>query len=198
MPASAVVLAGGLGRRLGLDKALLRLDDRTLLVRAVAVCSLLSDDVQVVGRPSLAPDVPPVRLTPDTFPGAGPLGGLHAGLIGARHELVICAACDYPFLSSALLRLLLDHGTGRDAAVPLVGDTPHVLVAVYSRQILPAVEARLRARSYRVRSLLEDLDVSWIDEPEVRSIDPDLHSLLNVNTPQDWVRAQALAGHAPA
>jgi molybdopterin-guanine dinucleotide biosynthesis protein A len=142
----------------------------------------------------LPSDSPPARLIADTFSGAGPLGGLHDGLLADRHDLDACTACDYPFLSPALLRLLLDHAAGRDAVVPIAGATPHVTQGVYARKILPAVESRLRGHSYRLRDLLGDLDVCWIDETELRAVDPDLRSLLNVNTPHDWERALAIFG----
>jgi molybdopterin-guanine dinucleotide biosynthesis protein A len=192
---SVVILAGGRSMRMGVgaDKANLRLDGRTLLARTVDVVSELSDDVQIVGREGLPADCPPVRRTADVVAGAGPLGGLHAGLAGARHDRVLGVACDYPFLSAAVVRLLVERSAGHDAAVPRLESTLHVTQAVYSRALLPQIEARMRAARYRLRDLLDGCNVCIVDEAELRAVDPDLRSLLNVNTPQDWQRAVALA-----
>jgi molybdopterin-guanine dinucleotide biosynthesis protein A len=51
----------------------------------------------------------------------------------------------------------------------------------------------MRAARYRLRDLLDGCNVCIVDEAELRAVDPDLRSLLNVNTPQDWQRAVALA-----
>jgi molybdopterin-guanine dinucleotide biosynthesis protein A len=190
---SAIILAGGRSRRFGRDKALLRLDGHTLLARTATTLACFSDDILVVGRTDLPADCPSARLVQDDVKDAGPLGGLHAGLLGARHELVLCTACDYPFLSPAVLRLLLGRSAGHDAAVPLAGRALHVTQVACSRRILPAVEECLRRHRYRLRDLFSGLDVGWLEEAEVRTVDPELRSLLNVNTPAEWEQATQVA-----
>lgn len=196
MACSAVILAGGRSRRMGSegDKALLRLGGRTLLARIVETLFAITDDIQVVGRAALPADCRPVRLTADIIPGSGPLGGLHAGLRSAGHDVVFCTACDYPFLSADLVRLLVHHAPGRAAVVPRVQSVAHVTQAVYVRDLLPRIEAQLEERRYRLHDLLSGLDIRWVEEAELRAVDPDLRSLLNVNTPEDWLRAQEYIG----
>jgi len=179
---------------MGRDKALLEIHGRTLLGRTVEILSGITEDIQVVGRSSLPADCPPTRLTADIAASAGPLGGLHAGLRCAVHDLVICTACDYPFLSPAVLLLLAERAAGHDAAVPRVAATAHVTQAVYSSRLLPAIEAQLAAGHYRVQDVLTGHRVGWVDEAELRPLDPDLRSLMNVNTPEDWEQALVLAG----
>jgi molybdopterin-guanine dinucleotide biosynthesis protein A len=78
---SVVVLAGGASRRMGTNKALLRVDEgETLIARVVSNMAALSDDLIVVSNtPELYADLP-VRQVGDIYPGSGPLAGLHAGL----------------------------------------------------------------------------------------------------------------------
>jgi len=113
-----VVLAGGQSRRMGRDKALLRLDDgRTLLERTVRVLRTMGlDDVLLsVSSPeralALRTTVPAVAALPivaDDTPGRGPLGGLAAALRARPGHAVLLVACDLPHLDSHALRLVVD------------------------------------------------------------------------------------------
>lgn len=106
-PIAAAVLAGGASRRLGSDKALLRLfGGRPLLQVAVEKLAEVSDEVLVVtGTPDRyrSMDVA-ASLISDRWPGLGPLTGIHAALRAAAAEYVLIIACDMPFLDIGLLR----------------------------------------------------------------------------------------------
>jgi molybdopterin-guanine dinucleotide biosynthesis protein A len=60
---------------------------------------------------------------------------------------------------------------------------PQVLLAVYPRAVLPSIEGRLREGRRDPRSLLEVAPVRYIDEAQLRQVDPELRSFINVNTP---------------
>jgi len=113
-----VVLAGGQSRRMGRDKALLRLDDgRTLLERTVRVLRTvgLDDVVLSVSSPEralalreAAPSVAALPVVADDAPGRGPLGGLAAALRARPGHAVLLVACDLPHLDGHALRLVVD------------------------------------------------------------------------------------------
>jgi molybdopterin-guanine dinucleotide biosynthesis protein A len=189
---SAIVLAGGRSERFGQDKALLPIAGRSLLARTIDVLAGLSADIQVVGRAPLPDDCTGVRVTADVVAGAGPMGGLYSGLLGARHHLVFCVGCDYPLLKQEMVELLIARASDHESAVPLVASTPHVTQAVYTRSCIPALEEHIRDSRLRLRGLLVDLSVRWVEEEELRRTDPDLSSLLNVNTTEEWERALSL------
>ena len=70
--------------------------------------------------------------------------------------------------------------------VPIVNAIPQVLFAVYPRAILPLIEERLQAGRRDPRSLLDIASVDYIDEAQLRGIDPQLRSFVNMNTPEDY------------
>ncbi len=131
-----VVLAGGQSRRMGRDKALLRLDDgRTLLERTVRVLRTvgLDDVVLSVSSPEralalreAAPAVAALPVVVDDAPGRGPLGGLAAALRARPGHAVLLVACDLPHLASHALRLVVDaYGRGQPsppALLPAAGE----------------------------------------------------------------------------
>jgi molybdopterin-guanine dinucleotide biosynthesis protein A len=181
---SAAVLAGGMSSRLGFPKALLRLGTgRTLIEDTVAKLRRLSDDVLVVANDAVF-DVPGARRVGDLVPGAASLGGIYTAIALARHERVVVVGCDMPFLSVRLLSHLVSLSAGPDVVVPRIDGYPEPLHAVYGRTCLPAIEPRLRAGQLKIIGFYDEARVRYVDEPELRLIDPELRSFRNVNTPE--------------
>ncbi len=190
---SSVLLAGGQSWRMGRDKSQLVLGGETLVARAARVLGALSDDLIVVTNtrePFAGLDV---RLTGDVIPGGGALSGIHAGLAAARHESALVVACDMPFLSLALLRHMALLAPGYDAVVPHWQGQVETLHAVYSRNCILAIEPILRRGGGRIIELYERIHVRYLEPEEIVRFDPDGLSFFNVNTPEDWTRAQELA-----
>lgn len=199
---SAAVLAGGASRRMGRDKALMTLDGRTLLERAIAAVASIADDTFVVGdrAPYHQFGIPVVA---DVFPGAGPLGGIATALRHASHEHVLVVACDMPFLSLPLLRAMAAQSRDYDVLVPVTSSSPgdpraastyETLHAIYGRAILPAIELRIGCGELRVVAALAGLAVRELPEAWLRTYDPALRSCVNANRPDDWEAAKALLG----
>lgn len=193
---TAVILAGGQSRRMGADKALLRVPSGgpTLIERVVAAAQAVAGDVVIVaedaGRlPSMA-----VRTVPDAIAGAGPLGGLMAGFAAARHADILALACDLPYLSVPLLRWMAALPRTWDALVPhlpsddnTVGWEP--LHAIYTRACLAPMRAALDRGDRQATAFYPAIDVRPLMAEEMRRHDPAGHSTISVNTPQAWAEA---------
>jgi molybdopterin-guanine dinucleotide biosynthesis protein A len=109
-----------------------------------------------------------------------------------RTPLAVATACDMPFVSTALLRALLALAAEVDAVVPVIGEQPEPLHAVYRPSCLPAIEAALAAGRKRLLAFFDAVRVRYVAEAELRRWDPELRSFLNVNWPDDLARARAL------
>ena len=192
---SGIVLAGGAGRRIGADKAVLEFGGRTLLEITVERLLEITDDVVVAcgrGRRAGWPELS-VPLVVDGVDNRGPLAGLAAGLNAISHEAAVVVACDMPFLNPALLKHIADRLDTHDALVPEVGGREHPLHGAYSKRCLPAVEVLL-ARGGSMRDLLDAVGTSVMPEDEVRAIDPEALSCFNINHAEDLERARSLWG----
>lgn len=184
------VLAGGEGRRFGGPKAGALVGGLSLLERAVATLrEVVADVVVVSSRP--VPEIG-VPVIPDRVAGAGPLGGLDAALRAARdrgYEGVLLVACDLPLLSGVVLGRVAEALGDHPAAAPerpTGGIEP--LCAAYRVSLLPTVEARLAQEDRSLHALFREargraVPATRIDAPE--------STFLNVNTPDDRVRAEA-------
>ncbi|MER3397895.1 MAG: molybdenum cofactor guanylyltransferase [Chloroflexota bacterium] len=195
MEVSGAVLAGGRGTRLGQDKALVEVGGESLLARVVGRLAQVCAEVLVVGRVTGPPLPAPARFVPDLIPGQAALGGLYTALSAAACPLVIVVACDMPFVEPTLLRFLLGlFGDGVDAVVPLVGQEPQPLHAVYSRTCAAAAATQVATGDLKVARLLQRLRVRYVAEAQLRVVDPELRSFFNINTPADLELARSLVG----
>ncbi len=135
----------------------------------------------------------------ESGPTLGPIAGVDAILaaLPPTIDAVVCVAGDMPFLAPALLEHLRDAAPGALALVPRVAGRAEPLLARYARAAAPVVAEQIAGGRYALVELLARLGagVVWIDEAELRTLDPDLRSMVNVNTPQDLAGIADLAAH---
>jgi molybdopterin-guanine dinucleotide biosynthesis protein A len=185
---------------MGRDKAWLEIDGVPLVERvARRLLPLASEIIFSANEPqafdALLARLPlPASLAVDVYPGAGPLAGLHAGILAARNDRVLAVATDMPFVDHQLVREMTAACRDADAVVPRLmakgfeEPQPEPLHAVYRKSCLPAIEAALTAGRRRMASFLQDIEVCYLDEDLLRQFDPELKSFRNVNTPEEWAR----------
>lgn len=183
---TALILAGGRATRLGgVDKRELVVEGRTIFARQ---CEVLVPRTAGLLVSSNRP-VPGHRTVADAVPGAGPLAGIAAGLAAAATPWLLVVAGDMPHISGALIELLCARAAeGADAVGIRIGGMPEPLLCLLRvAAARPVAEARLAAGRLKASRLLTDGDlrVAWIEEPELRAIDPELRGLFNVNEPAD-------------
>lgn len=175
------------------DKSRLILQGETLIARAIRTLAPLTDDlVLVTNTPEHFADLG-ARLVVDVIPGGGALSGVHAGLIAARHEWALIVACDMPFLNAGLLRYMAGLAAGHAVVVPHWQGELEALHAFYSRECLPAIEPILRRGGGRIVTFCEQVSARYVEPDEIARFDPSGLSFFNINSPEDWERAQALA-----
>jgi len=182
---SAIVLAGGKSRRLGLDKALLRLDGEWLLQRILDALATLSDDLLVVANDAGKLAHIGVRIVADAWRGDGPLVGIYTGLQAMRHDRGLFVACDMPFLNLGLLCYMVGLSGNFDVVIPRLGDEVEPLHAIYSRSCTPLVADALARGEHRVVSFFPQARVRYVEQPEVDAFDTQHRSFFNINTLAD-------------
>jgi molybdopterin-guanine dinucleotide biosynthesis protein A len=189
LKATGVVLAGGESRRMGRDKLRLMVGGKPLLARVCLALAPRCDEILVVGGCAPAG----ARHVPDLRPGRqGPLAGIEAGLLAARHRAVFVAAGDMPFLTGDLAGYLLGLLSGDvPAVVPDFGGSLHPVCAAYGHEVRPIVSAALDRGRRSVRELLEDLPgVRYVRQEELQRFGNPVLLLTNVNSPEDLDRAR--------
>ena len=194
---TAIILAGGMSRRLGRNKAVEPFRGEPLILRVIGRMKQVAKDIVVVandGRRIAELDLPEgVSSVVDRYPGKGSLGGIFTGLEAAKTSWAAFCACDMPFINPTLYRELLSRRDGSDAVVPLIAGRPEPIHAIYSRACLEPIRSKILADDLKIAGFFGDVNVSYLAEKEVRTIDPDLRSFFNVNTQADLEVAASLA-----
>ena len=205
MRLGALILAGGRSVRMGRPKEFLPFGAETMLGRAARQLAAACQPVLVLARDAdqVLPTLPATcaRLA-DERPDAGPLAGLAIGLreLQERHgfgadDALLLTGCDLPWLSAEAVHWLLQRLGAADLVMPQCGGTLHPLAAIYRLRTAAAVQSALATGAGTPRALLATCRAVVVDEPELRTFDPELRFLANINTPAD--HAAALSGRPP-
>lgn len=196
---TGILLAGGKSRRMGEDKRFLLVGGQRLYERSLATLQSLFHEVRIViaqDSQPIASDVPALR---DLVPDCGTLGGIYTGLKEAGTAHIFVVACDMPFLNAEVIRYLISLKDQADAVIARLRDGLQPTHAVYGRGCLPVLEEMVQTRRLKVQDCIghSSITVRLVEQEELREIDPEGHSFLNVNTPADLDTVRLLAKSHP-
>ena len=171
---TGVILAGGLGRRMGgIDTGLQELRGRPLVHWVVERLAPQVDELLINANQNGERYAAfGHRVVPDQIPDfAGPLAGLHAALSAAAHPLVATAPCDSPFLPADLISRLFSAltATGADLAVARTFDQPHPVFCLCRRDVLPHLTEYLAGGGRKIDrwyATLKVVEVAFDDEAD--------------------------------
>ena len=209
-----VVLCGGGSQRMGRDKAWLPFGKETMLQRVVRLAgevAPLSNVVAVASAEQELPKLPgEVRIVRDSIYDQGPLPAVIAGLraLFPTADAALVTSCDAPLLNPQVAAYLFDqlaglrpadNGQAPDAVVPTEPTRMYPLFGAYRTSCYSALEVamginQLTGRGASLHGALNAencVNVLRLPIDELRSIDPELHSLKNCNTPEEYQAALA-------
>ena len=179
---SAIVLAGGQGRRMGgVDKGLQPLRGRPMIEWVLERLAPQVSEVIVNANQNLERYAAyGHRVVRDEIGGfAGPLAGLHAGLKAAAHPLVVTVPCDSPFLPADLVSRLKESLRENHLAVAKTGDQPHPVFALMKREVRESLEAFLAQGGRKIDAWYAALKVVEV------SFDDEADAFRNINTREE-------------
>ncbi len=181
---------------MGQDKISLAIAGENLLNRTIKQLSQLTDEVILVlaqnqKNPTFE-SFPNVKVTTDLHSGRGPLIGIYSGMKISNDDYCIAVACDMPFLNTELLRYMMNIAPKFDAVIPRTGNEVEPLHAIYSKNCLKTIENMIENDDLKIRNLLEQVKVRYVEENEIKPFDPEYLSWFNINTPDDLRKAEII------
>jgi molybdopterin-guanine dinucleotide biosynthesis protein A len=189
---TGVILAGGRNSRFsGNNKALIPVAGKRILDRIYEVFTNLFDNILLVTNDPLQYVAWDFDIVTDVFPFRSALTGLHAGLFYITTPYAFFAACDIPFLKKEVIEILFDGlEPGIDIVIPETSKGVEPLFAIYSKRCFKPIEENLFIKSYKIQKIFQKVRVKKIPENILRTVDPNLTSFSNINTPEDLAKAE--------
>lgn len=190
----AVVLAGGQSRRMGFDKASVRVDGETQLERSCRLAATVAGQVFVSVRDPAAADAlrQRFRLIGDAPDAEGPLAGIVAALRSAPDAEWLVLACDLPRLDQATLQALARASDADVDSVALAIESerdpglPEPMCAIWRAPMIETIERQVVAGKFCARRCLLVAGARLVAPVTAQALD-------NMNTPEDLERLSASA-----
>ena len=189
---SAVILVGGEARRAnGQEKYFFTYDGKTFIERLIESLTLVVDEIILVARdPEQCKRfnaITGVRCITDIRTGTGPIGGLHAGTLAARGDLIFVSACDMPCVDPRVIAYLFNRIDSYDAAIP--SWSPEMLEPLHAVYRRTALIGYLEDHdSLSLRTMVRGLNTLYVPIDEIRAIDHELTTFTNINKIEDLER----------
>jgi molybdopterin-guanine dinucleotide biosynthesis protein A len=197
-PCTGVILSGGLNTRFdGAHKAFMRVGGRRIIDRLYDVFSDLFDEIILVtNHPEQFLNLD-LTIVTDIFNQRSSLTGIHTGLFYMKNPYAFFSACDTPFLKKELVEILVEHIEQKiDIIMPETSAGFEPLCAIYSKRCLKPAGDHLTANKLKIQWAFRSNRIKNIPENQLRSVDPELRSFFNINTPEDLARAEEMLAHS--
>ncbi len=195
------IVCGGRSSRMGQPKAWLPIGNTTMLAHITQIVGQIVRPVFVAAAPAMPlPALPEfVNIIYDRAEGRGPLNGLYEIMcaIGNQADAVYLSSCDVPFLNPRFIERVIASLGDYELCVPIAQSQKHPLAAVYRLSLLPAIEHQLGTGNARLSALTESGKARLLPEEAFADIDPELQSLRNLNSPEDYDRAMLQLARNP-
>jgi molybdopterin-guanine dinucleotide biosynthesis protein A len=186
---SAIILVGGEARRAnGQEKYFFSYQGKTFIERQIDALRGRVDEIVLVARDRAQCErfsrMNGVACTTDLRQGMGPVGGLHAGVLAVKGDLLFVSACDMPCVRPEVIEYLFSLIEGYDAVIPCWNPGMlEPLHAVYRREPLLRYFETHRGRS--LRALVRNLRSRYVPVENLRPFDPNLRTFTNINRPEE-------------
>lgn len=195
---TAVVLAGGRSSRMGQNKALLQLGQRTMIERVVDTLEEIFEEIIVVtDTPQVYKMLKDVKFINDRMDmeEKNSLIGLYSGLDESKNPYVFVVACDMPFLNRNVIKYMIDLLEDEDdVLIPFLDGHYQSLHAIYGKRCLPEFEKFLKSGQYKISRILEGVNVKQINKEDIIKKDPSLLCFENINTYEQYLQYKEAFG----
>lgn len=181
-----IILAGGKSRRMGENKAFLKLGKATFLdiiikkAKDFAFPQIIIVTNEAEKYSGLDLDV---EVVEDIYPDMGPLAGIYTGLVHTKYKINMVMPCDTPFVSKEFISELIKYKNKGNIIVPKYQEHLEPLIALYSKECINPIKILLDKNEKKVLKLFDLVETFYIDFKSNK------YDFLNINTPNDFKKA---------
>lgn len=191
---SGIILAGGKSTRMGENKSLLILNQKTVIERMVDLMESVFKEVIIITNTTSEYDFIDNPKYKDIYEHKGPLAGIHSGLTHSKTEKNFVISCDLPLMEQEMLKYILNFKTEKPITVCIANGYIQQLAGIYSKSVLPTIEELFKKCSveqkdgkrkiYSVQTLLNlvGAEILFAEELDIYKE----HMFFNMNNHEDY------------
>jgi len=174
---TAVILSGGKSIRMKQDKALVKINDKTLLNHQIDKLSPIFDEVIISANTSYNCNL---KIINDIDRDKGPIGGIYTTLQNINTEKAFIIAVDMPFVTENIIKKLIDNSNDFDITIPIIDEKTEPTCAIYSKSCISTIKKQLAENNYRLTDFIAICKTNYVSF----SLN-DLDYFKNLNYPED-------------
>jgi molybdenum cofactor guanylyltransferase len=185
----ALILAGGENKRIPVSKGFLEIQNKKIIERNIALLKGLFNQVMISTNTPEFYFYLGCPMVGDVLNDKGPMTGILSAFVSSEGSDLFVTACDMPYINAILIRYIAGKWDHRfDAVIPRYEQKTQPLFGIYSMRIAEKMEQSIKTGKRKLKDFLKEITVYYISEDEVRSIDPEGRSFVNINTIEDYKR----------
>lgn len=190
---TAIILAGGKSKRMGKEKALLHIGEKTIIEILVdKLKSFFPNIILSTNNPENFTFLK-IRIVEDFYKNVGPLGGIHAGLAESETNRNFIISCDLPLMSDEFINYICSYKTDKKIVVCKTGDYIEPTFGIYSKKIVDELEIILNLnlqyglspKDISIQNAIEKIGAEIIDATKLPFYNEDV--FYNMNTFEDYI-----------
>jgi len=192
---TGIILAGGKSSRMGVNKALLIMNGKSIIEHIVLLFKSIFGRVMLVTN---NPDdylFPGIEIFGDVYPGMGPLAGIHSGLVHSDTEKNFVISCDIPLINKEIIEYIIEFRTIHPITVVKAEGYIQQLCGIYNKSLAltadkilidnQTIENGSSKPKCKVMSLIDAAGAEIIESNNIPCYTEGL--FLNVNKPDDYL-----------
>lgn len=179
---AGVILAGGKSSRFGSNKALALVKGKPMIRHAMDMLETLFPEHLLVTNSPEEYSFTGWNITPDIYPGCGPLAGIHAALTRVKSEKIFVVGCDMPYIKAEVIRFICDrYDNNADAVIPETSNGLEPLHGLYHKNCIEQLSTDLQLGQRRVHQFFAKMKTVIIPWEQIALLDPEQTSFQNIN-----------------
>ncbi len=162
MQITGIILSGGQSTRMGTDKALIRVNGKTLLENAIAICKPFCSNILISSNHTKHGKFG-YKIIPDEIKNCGPLGGIYSCLNQSETDWNFVISVDAAFVEPEFVSFMISETVDLDAVAPIHNFGKEPLVAMYHKNSLAEIKKMLDLGDFKMHNLLNSINTKYVD-----------------------------------
>jgi len=187
---NGIILCGGRSRRMGQNKALLKLGQLTIIEQVANTLSKICSEI-IISTNSEELNFLPFKIVKDKLTDIGPIAGFHSTLMETSNEHNLIVSCDTPFITTEILEYLYSLRKNYDAVLPVTGDQIQPMTGYFRKSLFQKIEEEIKTGNRKPINIFENSNLLLVDVNNQLEVYKD-NLFFNINSPEDYEQAKAI------